>query len=198
MIITGIYKITSPSGKIYIGQSVDIKRRFRAYSAAHIKRQPKLFNSFIKHGKKNHNFDVVHELPKDIDQNVLNTYEQFYMDTYREAGFILLNIKEAGSIGAMSSETKLKISNSNKGRKRSKETCEKIRAAKTGFKFSEESKSKMSTSHMGQSFKKPPLSSSRKQKLSILHKGISLEDKFGKLKADEIKKKISANSRWRK
>lgn len=25
--ICGIYKITSPSGKIYIGQSIDIKRR---------------------------------------------------------------------------------------------------------------------------------------------------------------------------
>jgi hypothetical protein len=29
--ICGIYKITSPSGKVYIGQSVDIKRRFTTY-----------------------------------------------------------------------------------------------------------------------------------------------------------------------
>lgn len=27
----GIYKITSPSGRVYVGQSVDIERRFAEY-----------------------------------------------------------------------------------------------------------------------------------------------------------------------
>ncbi len=27
----GIYKITNPEGKIYIGQSIDIDRRFKEY-----------------------------------------------------------------------------------------------------------------------------------------------------------------------
>lgn len=27
----GIYKITSPSGKVYIGQSVNIKERFKSH-----------------------------------------------------------------------------------------------------------------------------------------------------------------------
>ncbi len=31
MKVVGIYKITSPSGKVYIGQSVDIEKRFKTY-----------------------------------------------------------------------------------------------------------------------------------------------------------------------
>ena len=31
-IICGIYKITSPTGRIYIGQSKNIKQRFRDYN----------------------------------------------------------------------------------------------------------------------------------------------------------------------
>lgn len=95
----GIYKILSPSGRVYIGQSINIEYRFAQYGREHIKRQPKLFNSFGKYGKNNHVFVVVHELPKDVDQNVLNEYEQLYMDLYRSCGIELLNIREGGSRG---------------------------------------------------------------------------------------------------
>lgn len=44
--ITGIYKITSPSGRIYIGSSKNIRRRFYSYKNLHCKDQPKLYNSF--------------------------------------------------------------------------------------------------------------------------------------------------------
>lgn len=29
----GIYKLTSPSGKVYIGQSINLKNRFRHYKS---------------------------------------------------------------------------------------------------------------------------------------------------------------------
>ena len=39
--LIGIYKITSPSNKIYIGQSLDIDRRFKTYKNINkVKRQP--------------------------------------------------------------------------------------------------------------------------------------------------------------
>ena len=44
----GIYKITNPSNKVYIGQSTNIKERFRKYSKLSNKRQIKLYNSFQK------------------------------------------------------------------------------------------------------------------------------------------------------
>ena len=39
----GIYKITSPTNRVYIGQSVNIKKRFRSYIHKLGKRQPIIF-----------------------------------------------------------------------------------------------------------------------------------------------------------
>ena len=199
-IMNGIYKIESPSGKVYIGQSWNIRKRFNAYGAKHVGRQRHLFASFNKYGgKASHLFEVIHMLPPDVDQAVMNTYEQFYMDAYLACGISLLNIKGAGSAGKLSIETKVKIGISGKGKKRSADTCERIRKAKTGFKFSEASKRKMAASKIGiPSPKTKPFAESRKIYLSYLNKGVSLEQKYGKEKADQIKSKISKNSRWRK
>lgn len=53
--IIGIYKITSPSGKIYIGQSRDLDKRLKSYKcgSSKTKGQPKLYNSFEKYGIDN-------------------------------------------------------------------------------------------------------------------------------------------------
>ena len=64
--ICGIYKITSPSGKIYIGQSKDINKRFNLYKRLQCERQPKLYNSFIKYGTINHKFEVLCECNKEL------------------------------------------------------------------------------------------------------------------------------------
>ena len=48
--ICGIYSLTSPSGKMYIGQSVDIKDRLRKYKFVQCKEQPKIYNSLLKYG----------------------------------------------------------------------------------------------------------------------------------------------------
>src|SRR6185369_2061533 len=96
-IMVGIYKITSPSGKIYIGQTWNFQKRLRDYRNMKDRRQLKLFNSFQKYGFDSHEMKIVHELPVDVSQETLNTYEQFYMDAYRNCGIELLNLKEAGS-----------------------------------------------------------------------------------------------------
>src|SRR6478736_5572293 len=48
----GIYKITSPSGKIYIDQSKNTNIRFRDYKSLKCKKQIKLYNS----GDRNPNY----------------------------------------------------------------------------------------------------------------------------------------------
>ena len=55
----GIYKITSPSGKVYIGQSIDIERRFRHYKRMVCKDQVKVYNSFLKYGVDAHIFEIL-------------------------------------------------------------------------------------------------------------------------------------------
>ena len=52
--IIGIYKITSPSNKIYIGQAVNILKRWKDYKSIKNRNQPKLDNSLNKYGFENH------------------------------------------------------------------------------------------------------------------------------------------------
>jgi group I intron endonuclease len=113
--IVGIYKITSPSGKVYIGQSWDIKARRSAYSRNITTKQPKLRNSILKHGWDKHSFEILIRLDE-ADQLWLDMLEQSYMDSHRRAGIELLNIREAGSRGRHKKESKLKLSKSLKGK----------------------------------------------------------------------------------
>jgi group I intron endonuclease len=55
----GIYKITNPKGKIYIGQSINIEKRFNQYKCSKAKNQPILHRSFLKYGIENHKFETV-------------------------------------------------------------------------------------------------------------------------------------------
>jgi group I intron endonuclease len=57
----GIYKITNPKGKIYIGQSIDIERRFKEYKKLQCNQSIKLFNSLKKYGIENHMFEILEE-----------------------------------------------------------------------------------------------------------------------------------------
>lgn len=43
--MTGIYKIISPTNKIYIGQAIDIIFRINQYEKLNCKNQRKLYNS---------------------------------------------------------------------------------------------------------------------------------------------------------
>ena len=105
--IIGIYKVTSPSGKVYIGQSWDIQRRWIDHKKSKQEKSRKLYSSFKSHGVENHVFEVIHELPVDVEQEVLDRYEQLYMDAYRDGGVELLNIREGGSRGKHTEETKI-------------------------------------------------------------------------------------------
>ena len=80
MKIIGIYKITSPSNKIYIGQSVDILRRKKQYEKLYYSsKQPAIHNSILKYGWNNHIFEIIEE----CEINILTEREQFYIDSLK-------------------------------------------------------------------------------------------------------------------
>lgn len=111
--ICGIYKITSPSGKIYIGQSKDIKKRWSYYKKLHCKAQVKLYNSFKKYGVALHAFDVL----KECDSKELNRLEIHYINlfnTFNTENGLNLN---GGGLAAeyVSEETRIKQGNSMRG-----------------------------------------------------------------------------------
>lgn len=159
--MVGIYKITSPTGNVYIGQSWNIEKRFYDYHKCLAANQPALNNSFNKYGIESHSFEVIHELPIDAEQEVLNRYEQLYMDAHRDCGIALLNVKEGGSNGKHAESTKKKIQESLKGRRFSTKHQEKITKAITGKPKSDQHRQSLRNANLG---KKTP--AIVKQKLS--------------------------------
>jgi group I intron endonuclease len=115
-IATGIYKITSPSGKIYIGQSRNILKRKKAYKENRISEQTHIRRSILKYGFEKHYFEIVYELPSDVDQDTLNEYEKLFIMFYRSAGWRMLNIKEGGSNGKHHPDTIAKLKELSKDR----------------------------------------------------------------------------------
>lgn len=114
---SGIYKITSPSGKIYIGQSIEIEERWRQYRVSLLssRSQPALHNSFLKHGVRSHNFEVVELCQVDL----LNRRERYWQDHYNVLNSEGLNCVLQSTTEkrrVVSEETKRLISQKNRER----------------------------------------------------------------------------------
>lgn len=122
---TGVYKIESPTGKIYIGSSVNIQARFRKYKSLNCKSQTRIYNSLLKYGVYSHKFSIVIECNKDE----LYEYEHLYSCFYNVLGENGLNCIVVGF-----KEVKTE---------RSKETIEKHRIKMLGKKLTEEHKQKI-------------------------------------------------------
>lgn len=127
----GIYKITSPSNKIYIGQSVNIEKRFNNYKNLKCKTQTILYRSFLKYGFKNHKLEILCEC--NIDN--LNNKERYYQDLFNVIGINGMNClltKSNDKSGKLSETTKIKINLNKLGRKHSDETKNKISNSQIG------------------------------------------------------------------
>lgn len=157
-IMAHIYKITSPSKKIYIGSTIDIKNRIRHYRTLHCKTQLKLYNSLKKYGWVNHKFEVITE----CDQSEMFKLEAYYGNLFDVLGKHGLNLKipkHGVAFKNISDETKHRMSEASKGnlnclgRKLSDETKRKISEAVSvsnlGRKASDEAKRNMSEAQKG-------------------------------------------------
>ena len=61
--VVGIYKLTSPSGKCYIGQSKDIYGRFRGHKSDTKRKHQKLYYAIRKYGYGNFKKEILEECP---------------------------------------------------------------------------------------------------------------------------------------
>ena len=103
----GIYKITNPKGKIYIGQSVNVEKRLREYRGiSNCKNQIKLYRSIIKYGFSEHIFEVLEECT--VEE--LNIRERYWQDFYKvlEEGLNCRLTETKDKSGRMSEEIKQK------------------------------------------------------------------------------------------
>ena len=134
----GIYKIVSPSGKVYIGQSVDIRQRKYQYkSACKYKNKtqlgPKLYNSFIKYGWELHIFEVIEECTIELLKERETFHKQQHINEFGWKTALFCEIYDLGG-GPKSDAIKIKISNSNKGKNISEETKNRMRQSHLGLK----------------------------------------------------------------
>ena len=142
--IIGIYKITSPKNKIYIGQSKNIlSNRLNHYINGNCSTQIKLYNSIKKYSWEKHLFEIIEECS--LEQ--LNEREIYWGLLYDvlnpKTG---LNLKLGETKGLYSEESKDKMSKSSLGKSKSQKHKLNISKARLGMKFSKEHTNNMSIS----------------------------------------------------
>jgi group I intron endonuclease len=159
----GIYKIVSPTQKIYIGRTKNLKHRFLKYSRLLCEKQPKLYNSLKKYGFENHTMEILVLID---DNDELNNLEMYYIKHYNTFNTSNgLNLTEGGT---------------GMRKKHTNESKEKIALGlKNSDKFqltmkSEEYKKKLSVALMG-------------------HKGYGKGEKRDQSVIDKIKKSVNDN-----
>lgn len=193
----GIYKIISPSKKIYIGQSINIEKRWIQYKNLHCKHQQKLYNSFIKYGFKKHKLEILQIC--EIEQ--LNELEKYYVDLFQTFNSKYgLNLDDGGNAkGKHSEETKLKIGLAHKGKIVSEESKIKMSLAKQNISI--ETRQKISSSLKGrknspESIRKTTLANIGRKNTEETKRKMSLAQK-GRIKSKEsIEKCAFANRKY--
>ena len=150
----GIYAIIRDGGPAYVGQAINIRRRWSVHRSellAGCHRNLYLRRAWKKHGAEQFAFVVVEECSaEDLDAR-----EQFWLDCFREAGAVynVGSYADAPMRGRRHGEaTRARISAARKGAKFTKEHRAKLSASakmRVGRRVSEETRAKISASHMG-------------------------------------------------
>ena len=206
-----IYKITSPTEKIYVGQSSNIQKRVQSYKRLDCKNQSILYKSLKKYGWEAHTFEIIEEC--EFEQlNIRERYWQDFYDVIGKNGLNCVLTKTDKLPQKMSEETKKKIGNAHKGEKNhmygrkgelhhnfgkpmSDEQKEKLRGERPyaqgennyfyGKKHSEETKKKLSELAKG---RKP-------SEETLLKRSIAMSGEnnhfYGKNLSEEHKQKLS-------
>jgi group I intron endonuclease len=215
----GIYKWTSPTGKIYVGQSKDLKQRKKWYLGGGVERSnmTKLKHSFKKYGVTNHTFDIIEYCS--VEQlNEKEIYWGLYYDVL-ETG---LNCKLGEQNCIFTEDTKNKMSKSKKGTKQTEEQKQKRKISfkktwrkkidegfkRTYHKLTKETKYKINKTQKGKiiseetrkkisdSLKNKTKSKEHKENLSKAKKGKPIHTEESKQKLREIGKNRNLNKVW--
>ena len=127
--VSGIYRIVSPIGRSYVGQSRDLAGRYWNHKIRRAENNPRLRASFDKYGLSEHIFEVLEFCSRDeLDQR-----ESFYISDLQSTGDFGLNCNTGGVNGFIVSEiTKAKISALKINRFCSEATKQKCREANIG------------------------------------------------------------------
>lgn len=168
--ICGIYKITSPNSKVYIGQSRDIIERWKEHKKMRVK--TKLTNSLSKYGIENHIFEIIEECAME-DLNCRERYWQDEFDVLGEYGLNLLLTKSEDKVRVLSEELKRTIAITNTGKKHTKKSKIKMSQSCKGIPKTEKDRRGVSERMRGKNnpFYGKKLSESHRENMSKSRKG---------------------------
>jgi len=204
IVIQGVYKTKNRrNGKIYIGSSVNTKRRWRNHRYALRNGQhhnPHLQRAWDKYGEDVFEFTVV-EVIEDPDLRLAAEQKWLGEHFTQKACYNIVLVASAPMQGrVVSEETRRKISEANCGYQHTEEAKRKISAAQVGHKRfpngrSEETKRKISRANMGNTAwnKGKPWTESTKRKISQ-----SLMGRKNGPHSEETKRKIGQANKGRK
>lgn len=112
----GIYKITNPENKVYIGYTTNLYKRKNYYKVNKGIRQTKLYNSITQYGWEQHKIELIEECAKDE----LRNKEQYWINYYNSWNNGLNSNPGGGGIITHTDETRQLISKmgkTNKGKR---------------------------------------------------------------------------------
>jgi group I intron endonuclease len=116
----GIYKITNPQGKSYIGQSKNIDKRIKSHKYGDCKKNRKFYQSVLEYGWENHYTEILCE----CDINDLNKFEEHFILLHNSV-INGLNLSSGGKSPKYSDDSKFLMSLQRKGVKPTIEALEK-------------------------------------------------------------------------
>lgn len=164
---SGIYKITNPKGRVYIGSSKNIKSRIRDYELLKCVSQTVIYNSLLKYGIENHSFEIV-EKCKESDLLQRERHYGLMYDVLNKHKGLNCHLPADGEGRIQVSDelrkrAAFRVSGEKNpffGKKHSEETKERLSAASTGrtphnkgisgvYKASLEAKENMRKSQLG-------------------------------------------------
>lgn len=177
---------------------MDIQRRWNVYLKMKCKEQPRLYNSFKKHGVENHKFEILCQCK--IEE--LNEMERFYQDAFCAINANGLNCILTETLQRrleVSAETRKKRSEALKGKKRPKELCDRLSLLAKGRILSDETKAKITAACKGRIVSdetRAKQSKSLKNPSAEIIAKISAASK-GRTHTQETKEKISKANKGR-
>lgn len=147
--ICGVYLIKGPTGKVYVGESLDVKRRlFMHISAADVGKMLPLYEDMRLYSKDLFTFEILVECdPKD-----LLYYESLFQTKYSAiggSGYNTIVTKLTDKKREVTEEAKKNLSLSGLHKKHSQQTKDKVREQATGRLHREDVKKVIGDSKKG-------------------------------------------------
>jgi group I intron endonuclease len=182
--MVGIYKWTSPTNRVYVGQSKNLDGRRKWYLSGGVNKasMPKIKRSFEKYGIENHVWEIIEICPLE-KLNEREIYWGLFYDALEDG----LNCKLGEQNSLFSSQTKKLMSEAKKGISQSKEHKNKrLKVLKPLW----EEKSKATLKREKEKPSRPPykMKEETKKKISKSKTGVPIHTEESKQKFREIGK----------